>query len=117
MILLVEFMRRNSISFPSPTGLSCPAGRMKVRARRKIRSARTLDSRSRRCSTSCIHAVVTPTLSREEKKQTLHIEDKSAPLAIAKNYWLYTNRHLKLKKDLRATAECFVAHIEKGGAP
>lgn len=37
-----------------------------------------------------------------------------ALLAAAKNYWLYTNRHLKLMKDLRATAERFVADIENG---
>ncbi|MEO8974519.1 MAG: hypothetical protein ABI552_01980, partial [Casimicrobiaceae bacterium] len=34
-------------------------------------------------------------------------------LAAAKNYWLYTNRHLKLMKELRATAERFVADIDK----
>lgn len=39
-----------------------------------------------------------------------------ALLAAAKNYWLYTNRHLKLMKDLRATAERFVTDIEKGTA-
>lgn len=39
-----------------------------------------------------------------------------ALLAAAKNYWLYTNRHLKLIKDLRATAERFVADIENGAA-
>ena len=36
-----------------------------------------------------------------------------ALLAAAKNYWLYTNRHLKLMKDLRATAQRFVADIDK----
>ncbi len=34
-----------------------------------------------------------------------------ALLAAAKNYWLYTNRHLKLMKDLRAVAERVVADI------
>ena len=36
-----------------------------------------------------------------------------ALLAATKNYWLYTNRHLKLMKDLRASAEQVVADIER----
>jgi hypothetical protein len=40
-----------------------------------------------------------------------------ALLAAAKNYWLYTNRHLKLMTDLRAAAERVVADIAKGTAP
>jgi hypothetical protein len=34
-----------------------------------------------------------------------------ALLAAAKNYWLYTNRHLKLMRDLRAAAEQLLADI------
>jgi len=36
-----------------------------------------------------------------------------ALLAAAKNYWLYTNRHLKLMKDLRTEAEQVVQTIER----
>lgn len=38
-------------------------------------------------------------------------------LAAAKNYWLYTNRHLKLMKDLRRSAENLAGKIESGAAP
>jgi len=38
-------------------------------------------------------------------------QNDPALLAAAKNYWLYTNRHLKLMKDLRALAERVVADI------
>jgi hypothetical protein len=40
-----------------------------------------------------------------------------ALLAAAKNYWLYTNRHLKLMRDLRAAAEQLVADIGRWTAP
>ena len=40
-----------------------------------------------------------------------------ALLAAAKNYWLYTNRHLKLMRDLRAAAEQVVADVGQGTAP
>ena len=40
-----------------------------------------------------------------------------ALLAAAKNYWLYTNRHLKLMKDLRVSAVHVVADIEKRTSP
>jgi hypothetical protein len=33
-------------------------------------------------------------------------------LATAQNYWLYTNRHLKLIGELRADAERLAAHLE-----
>ena len=40
-----------------------------------------------------------------------------APLiAAAKNYWLYTNRHVKLMRDLRVKAEALLARLE-GGSP
>jgi uncharacterized protein DUF6090 len=40
---------------------------------------------------------------------------ESASLTAAvKNYWLYTNRHLKLMNDLRREAEKLVADIESG---
>lgn len=38
-------------------------------------------------------------------------------LAAAKNYWLYTNRHLKLMKELRAEAEQVAANLEQRHAP
>lgn len=38
-------------------------------------------------------------------------------LAAARNYWLYTNRHLKLMKELRASAQRIVADVERGGRP
>lgn len=34
-------------------------------------------------------------------------------LAAAKNYWLYTNRHIKLMRDLRGKAEALLARIEE----
>lgn len=37
-----------------------------------------------------------------------------ALLAAAKNYWLYTNRHLKIMKDLRAEAQNIVETLEHG---
>ncbi len=40
-----------------------------------------------------------------------------ALLAAARNYWLYTNRHLKLMKELRAVAERVVAEIEQRADP
>lgn len=43
-------------------------------------------------------------------------EDKLL-LAAAKNYWLYTNRHLKLMNDLRREADALAQRIEKGNAP
>jgi len=43
-------------------------------------------------------------------------QNDPALLAAAKNYWLYTNRHLKLMKDLRALAERVVADIAQGSA-
>jgi hypothetical protein len=33
-------------------------------------------------------------------------------LAAAKNYWLYTNRHLKVMRELRRDAESLAARIE-----
>ena len=40
----------------------------------------------------------------------------NAPLlATAQNYWLYTNRHLKLIGELRADAERLAAHLEANG--
>lgn len=33
-------------------------------------------------------------------------------LAAAKNYWLYTNRHIKLIRDLRVMAEALLARLE-----
>jgi len=38
-------------------------------------------------------------------------------LAAAKNYWLYTNRHLKIMKELRGGAENLAGKIENGAAP
>ncbi|OFW98704.1 MAG: hypothetical protein A3E78_12750 [Alphaproteobacteria bacterium RIFCSPHIGHO2_12_FULL_63_12] len=35
-------------------------------------------------------------------------------LAAARNYWLYTNRHLKIMKELRAEADRVAAAIDKG---
>ncbi len=43
-------------------------------------------------------------------------EDKRL-LAAAKNYWLYTNRHLKLMRDLRRDADALAQRIEKANAP
>lgn len=40
-----------------------------------------------------------------------------ALLARAKNYWLYTNRHLKLMGDLRAQAEALLQKLEPRRAP
>lgn len=37
-------------------------------------------------------------------------------LAAAKNYWLYTNRHLKVMKGLREEAERLAKNIESGGS-
>ena len=37
-------------------------------------------------------------------------------IAAAKNYWLYTNRHVKLMRDLRVKAEALLARLE-GGSP
>lgn len=39
--------------------------------------------------------------------------DNKPLLAAAKNYWLYTNRHLKLMNDLRREADALAARIEK----
>jgi hypothetical protein len=40
----------------------------------------------------------------------------NAPLlATAQNYWLYTNRHLKLIDELRADAERLAVHLEANG--
>ena len=36
-------------------------------------------------------------------------------LAAAKNYWLYTNRHLKLMNDLRREADALARSIESSG--
>ncbi len=37
----------------------------------------------------------------------------NAPLlATAQNYWLYTNRHLKLIGELRGEAEALARHLE-----
>jgi len=38
-------------------------------------------------------------------------------LAAAKNYWLYTNRHLKLVKDLRSEAVSLAETLERKAAP
>lgn len=38
-------------------------------------------------------------------------------LAAAKNYWLYTNRHLKVMKALRQDADALVARIEREEHP
>lgn len=38
-------------------------------------------------------------------------------LAAAKNYWLYTNRHLKVMKALRQDADVLVARIEREERP
>ncbi|MBL0041283.1 MAG: hypothetical protein IPP28_09655 [Xanthomonadales bacterium] len=43
--------------------------------------------------------------------------DHPALLAAAKNYWLYTNRHLKLMNDLRAAAEHVVDDIGQRTKP
>ncbi len=40
-----------------------------------------------------------------------------ALLAAAKNYWLYTNRHLKVMKQLRRDALALVAQIDSGKQP
>lgn len=37
-------------------------------------------------------------------------------LAAAKNYWLYTNRHMKDMKALRAEAERLAEKIERGAS-
>lgn len=41
----------------------------------------------------------------------------TALLAAAKNYWLYTNRHLKVMRELRRDASALVAQIESGTRP
>lgn len=38
-------------------------------------------------------------------------------LAAAKNYWLYTNRHLKVMKELRRDAEALAARIDREKKP
>lgn len=38
-------------------------------------------------------------------------------MAAAKNYWLYTNRHLKLMKDLRREADALADKIQAASAP
>jgi hypothetical protein len=35
-------------------------------------------------------------------------------LAAARNYWLYTNRHLKIMRELRRSAEDLAGKIENG---
>jgi len=43
--------------------------------------------------------------------------DSPQLLAAAKNYWLYTNRHLKLVKDLRSEAVSLAETLERKAAP
>jgi hypothetical protein len=38
-------------------------------------------------------------------------------LAAAKNYWLYTNRHLKLMKAMRSEADRLAQALEHKAAP
>jgi len=38
-------------------------------------------------------------------------------LAAARNYWLYTNRHLKLMRELRIEANAMIARIEREETP
>jgi hypothetical protein len=38
-------------------------------------------------------------------------------LAAAKNYWLYTNRHLKVMKELRTDSERLASHLEQRLSP
>lgn len=38
-------------------------------------------------------------------------------LAAARNYWLYTNRHLKIMRDLRRAAQDLAGEIENGARP
>jgi hypothetical protein len=38
-------------------------------------------------------------------------------LAAAKNYWLYTNRHLKIMNDLRHESKELAGKIERGASP
>jgi len=48
--------------------------------------------------------------------QYVAILQANAPLlAKAQNYWVYTNRHLKLVGELRADAERLAAHLEANG--
>jgi hypothetical protein len=47
---------------------------------------------------------------------TIFSQDKSL-LAAARNYWLYTNRHLKIMKELRADAERVATDLEQRLAP
>jgi hypothetical protein len=51
------------------------------------------------------------------KQLTQAFAGNASLLAAAKNYWLYTNRHLKLMKDLRASAQQVVADIERATTP
>jgi len=42
--------------------------------------------------------------------------DNPALLAAAKNYWLFTNRHLKLLRELKGEAQALIAQIAREGS-
>jgi hypothetical protein len=62
-------------------------------------------------------AGLSPVDAMGSKQLTQAFAGNASLLAAAKNYWLYTNRHLKLMKDLRASAQQVVADIERATTP
>jgi hypothetical protein len=62
-------------------------------------------------------AGLSPLDAMGSKQLTQAFAGNASLLAAAKNYWLYTNRHLKLMKDLRASAQQVVADIERATTP